>query len=280
MSDSSPDRTPASESLGICTSVFGHRHALTAGKIRRLAETGIEWAEIAALQSHHLNVFDAERVEELLAAIAETPLRVWSFHAPFCGLAMDDADTRADGLRKLVQASRVAERFGAGWMVVHPGRDVPSVDREREIGWTRDGLARALDAMPASVGLALETMGRKSLGGPAEEMTAVLAGSDPARVGVCFDTGHVNTGGRLLEHMHDLTGRIVSVHLHDNHGDRDAHDLPGEGNIDWPATLRALREAGYAGPLIGECDSAHLTPIETVLEYVRRMRQHTSGQAP
>ena len=67
------------------------------------------------------------------------------------------------------------------------------------------------------------------------------------------------------------------MHVADNDGKTNEHLALGEGNIDWPATLRALREAAYAGPLIGECDSADLTPTETALEYVRRMRQHTSG---
>lgn len=261
------------DSLGICTSVFGHRLALTAAKIRRLEATGIQWIEIAALQTQHLNVFDDQRVDELVAALAESPLKVWSLHAPFCGIAMDDADTRADGLRKLVRAARVAERFGAGCIVVHPGRDVPSGDRQREIQWTRDGVAKALDSMPQSVKLALETMGTKSIGGPSEEMLGILDGFQPARVGICLDTGHVNVGGDVIAYAGVVAGRITTVHLHDNNGDRDDHALPGEGNLDWPAVIAALRAARHQGPLICEAGSAELSAEETTREYVRRMRR-------
>ncbi len=267
----------AANSFGICTSVFGHRHALTAAKIRRLEATGIEWIEIAALQAQHLNVFDERRVDELVAAAAESPLKVWSLHAPFCGIAMDDADTRADGLRKLLQAARVAERFGAGCIVVHPGRDVPSVDRQREVQWTRDAVAGGLDSMPQGMTLALETMGKSSIGGPIDEMLAILEGFDPARSGICLDTGHVNQEGDVIAYTRAVAGRIATVHLHDNYGDHDDHALPGEGNLDWPAVIAAMREAGYLGPLMGECGLENATAEETAEEYVRRMRQYQGG---
>ena len=91
-------------------------------------------------------------------------------------------------------------------------------------------------------------------------------------MGVCFDTGHVHQGQDHLGYIRAVAGRIVTVHLHDNYGDRDAHALPGEGNIDWPATLVALREAGYRGVLMSEAGSETLSASETVREYVRRMR--------
>jgi len=269
--DSSGYVDEAIDGFGICTSVFGHRHALTPAKLRQLEGTGLGWLEIGALQPQHLNVFDDEKVAELAEAAAETPLNVWSLHAPFCGLAMDDPDTREDGLRKLVQAARVAERLGAGIVVVHPGRDVPSVDRDREVEWTRDGVARALDVIPPRAILALETMGPSSIGGRAEEMLRILEGFDTARVGVCFDTGHVNTGACVADVIRALAGHLVSVHLHDNYGDRDAHDMPGEGNIDWPTVLAGLRRAGYRGPLMAECGWDGHSAAEIACEFVRRM---------
>ncbi len=271
MESKSQEVSPVTARLGICTSVFGHRHALSPDKIRRLAETDIGWIEVAALQSQHLNIFDSRRVDELADVVSPTSLRVWSVHAPFCGLAMDDPDTRQDGVRKLVQAMRVAERFGAGTVVVHPGRDVPSLDRRREIEWTREGIAAALQSAPTGVTLALETMGLTSLCGPAEEMLQVLGAFPASGLGVCLDTGHVNTGGDVPAYIRRAGERIVTVHLHDNHGDRDAHGLPGEGNVDWPAVLKAFDDARYSGPLMGECGDEGLPAVETAREYARRM---------
>ena len=274
-------RPPATENLtlplGICTSVFGHRHALSAGKLRQLARMPIDCIEIAALQEPHLNCFDEERVEELARQAEGLHLHVWSFHAPFLGLAMDDADTRRENVRKLIQASKVAKRFGAGVVVVHPGRDVPTVNLRRELGWMRDGLARAAEKLPAGLKLAVETMGPKSLAGPLDDMLYVVDALRGAPVGVCLDTGHVNTGCKPADYARHLAGRILSVHLHDNFGDKDAHSLPGEGNIDWPLTLRAIRRAGYDGAWMCEAAPAGL-PVRAFLhEFARRMKKHCAG---
>jgi sugar phosphate isomerase/epimerase len=119
--------------------------------------------------------------------------------------------------------------------------------------------------------VAMETMSASSIGGPVEEMKAILDGFDPARVGMCLDTGHVHCGGDPAAFAREMTGRIVTVHLHDNAGDRDAHALPGEGTIDWPVVLAAIRTAGYAGPWINEGAGPGLAPEAIVRSFVERM---------
>jgi sugar phosphate isomerase/epimerase len=257
--------------LGTCTSVFGHRDALTAGKLASLVGMGIDWIEIAALQMQHLNLFNAERVDGLVEAAEALPMRVWSLHVPFCGLAMDDPETRADSVRTLRQAITVAHRFGARRVVVHPGRDVPCVDRSRELDWMVEGVTASVESLPEGMMLAVETMGPASLGGPAEEMMAMMDRLPAARVGVCLDTGHVNTGGDPAAYARRITGRIASVHLHDNLGDRDAHDIVGRGAIDWPACLAAIRDAGYTGPWMSEAGTPGANAAEAIGEFVRTM---------
>jgi sugar phosphate isomerase/epimerase len=43
-----------------------------------------------------------------------------------------------------------------------------------------------------------------------------------------------------------LGPRIVSLHVHDNHGTRDEHLWPGDGTIDWKSTAKLLN--GNATP--------------------------------
>ena len=263
---------PSRDELGICTSAFGHRNALSPAKVRQLDRCGLEWFEISALEEQHVGVFDSLLVRELVDAVAGMKIRLWSFHAPFCGLAMDDPATRSDGERRLLQSVRVARRFGARTIVVHPGRDVPSVNRKRELGWLREGLARVADAMPPKMQLGLETMGIKTLCGPFDEMLSFLDRLRGAPVGICLDTGHVNQGDDVLAYIRAIAGRIATVHLHDNYGDRDAHAMPGEGNIKWPVVLKALREAGYRGPLMAETGPRDKTAVPSfVADYRRRM---------
>ena len=192
---------------------------------------------------------------------------------------MDDADSRLDAVRKTVQAARAARRFGADIIVVHPGRDVPSVNRKRELRWTVEGLAAVCEKMPRGMKIALETMGEKSLGGPTEEMLWVLDRLRGAPVGVCLDTGHVNQGYNPAEYARKIAGRIVSVHLHDNYGDKDAHAMPGKGNIDWPATLRAIRQGGYAGVWMSEAGADEMPLRKFVREFTRRMKGYSAAGA-
>jgi len=262
---------------GVSTSIFGHRDALTPGKLETLAVTGIETIEIAALQDMHVNLWDEETAHELLRYLSGSPLKVWSVHAPFCGFCMDDADTRADGVRRMVRTAVWAERFGAECIVVHPGRDVPGVDSDREFRWAVDYIKRALDIMPERIVVALETMERDALGGPPEEMLRLMEQLPAERVGICLDTGHVNLGFDVAHYIEAMSGRIVSVHLQDNNGRADDHLLAGDGQIDWPDTLAALRCAGYSGVLMSEGKNPALSVEENAGIFAGRMNEFSGA---
>ncbi len=260
--------------LGMCTSCFGHRDALTPAKLAQLDHSGIPWCEIAGLQDQHFSVFDLERLHEITAALAQLKLRMWSFHAPFCALSMDDPETRAAGIRRLVQSAKVAKELGARIVVVHPGRDVRSIDRERELRWLSDGLAQAAEKIPEGIQLALETMGIKAVCGPADEILSVIDRHKGAPIGICFDSGHVNQADDIYAYLQTIANRVITVHLHDNNGDRDAHAIPGAGNIDWPRCLAALRTAGYTGPWMCEAGPYELTLADFFQTFQDRMHRY------
>ena len=46
--------------------------------------------------------------------------------------------------------------------------------------------------------------------------------------------------------------RTVTTHVHDNHGEKDEHQLPYEGTIDWDATLKILASAPNELPIVLE----------------------------
>jgi sugar phosphate isomerase/epimerase len=41
--------------------------------------------------------------------------------------------------------------------------------------------------------------------------------------------------------MSVLNNRIVSLHVHDNHGLKDEHLWPGDGSVAWPAVAETLK---------------------------------------
>jgi sugar phosphate isomerase/epimerase len=54
------------------------------------------------------------------------------------------------------------------------------------------------------------------------------------RLGILLDTGHANVNGEdLAAATRSLKDVPLHIHIDDNHGDSDAHLVPGEGNIDF-----------------------------------------------
>ncbi len=108
------------------------------------------------------------------------------------------------------------------------------------IGFSR--FLRLCDAAErANVDLAFE-----NLRAP-ERLYEFMKRVDSPRAGVCFDSGHNHCFCPDRRVCRDFAARIKAVHLHDNDGTRDAHNIPGDGTIDWAQVRRELLDSAYAG---------------------------------
>jgi inosose dehydratase len=105
-----------------------------------------------------------------------------------------------------------------------------------------------------------------------EEFERVIAGTDPALVGLGPDVGHMVWGGiDPLPWFRRHMDRVKSIHIKDMNAGvlrrcreekltyRQTSDLGvfaeiGEGCVDWPALFGFWREAGYNGAVIVETD--------------------------
>lgn len=77
-------------------------------------------------------------------------------------------------------------------------------------------------------------------------------------LGACLDIGHAEMMQDLtnaLELVKALGKRIIALHIHDNNRRQDNHFLPGDGNIDYPPIISALRETGFDGVFTLEANS-------------------------
>ncbi len=69
----------------------------------------------------------------------------------------------------------------------------------------------------------------------------------------CLDIGHVTiTSNDMRGEIDACLDRLVTLHIHNNDGQHDIHDLPDTGVIDWPRWFNYLREKGYAGQFVME----------------------------
>ena len=65
---------------------------------------------------------------------------------------------------------------------------------------------------------------------------------------ICFDTGHTNVYGHDLGDAVRTAGKYLrTLHVHDNDGKADRHQLPWLGTANWNSFTAALAETGFDG---------------------------------
>ena len=110
---------------------------------------------------------------------------------------------------------------------------------------------------------------------PHEDFVAhIKAVNDPYLV-ACLDIGHAEMRGldtSAVEMIKALGDSLAALHIHDNDKWKDLHQLPFEGQIDFCAVVKALKDVGYKGEFTLEADS-YLKKYteENVLDGLREM---------
>lgn len=214
----------------------------------------------------HLEIFPTDHpwlqtlhdFELLGQQVRDCGLITWSLHAPFgyhIGTGAADEVKRREAIGTLTTALDQAQALGASVVVVHPGYYDPATE-EREPALLR--VVRSFNelwkrASQRGLKLAMEYLPPKpaDLGCSAAELLWLRDLID-GEVGFCLDVNHANLPEDLLAVVPKLGPSLLTTHISDNDGLEERHWLPGEGVIDWPGLIRALRAAAYPGPLLLE----------------------------
>ena len=180
-------------------------------------------------------------VPEKVETAAKYGLSVINAHLQFAGVnaLWQDGYEGEHYLAELTGLVAEAGVYGVPVLVVHLTRSqIPPP-------FTETGFSRFLRlcevAERANVDLAFE-----NLRAP-DRLYAFLERIDSPRVGVCFDAGHNHVFCPDRRIAVDFASRIKAVHLHDNNGTFDAHNIPGDGTIDWRQVRRELIDSAYTG---------------------------------
>lgn len=110
-------------------------------------------------------------------------------------------------------------------------------------------------------------------------------------LGFCFDTGHANIVGIDFEQfLSTLGGRLKVLHVHDNDGISDLHQIPftftktreNKTSTDWEGFIRGLQKIHFDGVLSFETapvlDSFPEEMKPEVLGFINRIGQYFAGQ--
>ena len=221
------------------------------GLLELAGRCGAQAVEIFAARQH-FDYTSREHLRELATWFKSNPLEAFSMHAPLFadremsrggepGINVLDPEKsrRIDAMDELKRALEAADFIPFRNLVLHLG--------ERMDGWSPRTIEYAITALehlgafarPLGVRLLVENLMSEPT--TPEHLVEILHTGHLNQVGVCLDLGHAHITVGVAEALGTLGNRIASVHVHDNHGVKDEHLWPGDGTIDWPATVEALK---------------------------------------
>ena len=221
------------------------------GLLELAGRSGVEAVEIFAARQH-FDYTSREHVRELGDWFRSNSLQALSLHAPLwpdyemgragapaVNVVHPEKARRINAMDEIKRALETAEHVPFRNMVVHLG--------ERYDEWsqrTMEFAEAALEhlgafARPLGVRVLVENL----LSEPTtpEHLIMILEQGHLDGIGVCLDLGHAHITVGVAEAFSVLGDRIVSMHVHDNHGVKDEHLWPGDGSIEWPKVGEALQ---------------------------------------
>ena len=269
--------------FGVSTHLF-HDQRLDREHLVDVAAHGFELVEVFATRTH-FDYHDGAAVRALAEWLEDTRLTLNSLHAPITasfsndqwGEAFSNATTNEERRRKAMAeaeaAVAVAQTIPFRQLIVHLG--IPDGAKPSADDNVRDAARRSVEALHeiaerAGVRLALEVI-PNALSTPESLVAMIENDLEGFNVGICMDVGHAHIMGDLNDAIESCSGHIVTTHLHDNRRKSDDHLAPGEGSIDWGATLMELQKVGYDGPWMFEV--ANTSNPTTVLAKAQKARR-------
>jgi sugar phosphate isomerase/epimerase len=246
--------------------------------LEAIRNSGFGLIEVCTFPAH-LDYHDLEAVEAARRRIDELDLEPYSLHAPFADdidITSLDQGHRRHAQDELIAAAEAAARLGVRYLVIHPGPEkggFPEHERHPRMEFAAEVLTVVSRACrERDVALVLENMLPHLFSGKVRDLLWILGALETTRVGICLDTGHAHLSGDLGTVVHKLSGHLWMMHATDNHGQRDDHLPPGEGQIDWNRLLRQMARIGFSGAIILEV--AGQDNQMAVLDGARRARRH------
>lgn len=253
-------------------------HPLTPMLLGEIAKAKIPAVEVFCA-SGHFQYRSGEAISSLAGALTEHGLELHALHSPTerdstsghqTGMPISICDPerirRIDAVDEVKRALEVAERVPFRYLVQHIGSGRQSADQRKLDAAFASLESLSVFAKHRGVTIAIENK-PDELSCPTSLHQFIQ--ETHLQVKYCFDTGHAHIEGGVAAGFEAMRDRVVTVHVHDNHGDKDEHLPPGEGSIDWhaafagfaaaqemPALVMELKEKGPGTPALDEIRSA------------------------
>jgi hexulose-6-phosphate isomerase len=194
-------------------------------------------------------------------------------------LSAADAKVREQGLAGLMQALKDAKAYGGTTVLLVPA--VVNKDTSYADAYTRsqEEIRKALPlAAELGIKIAIENVWNMFLMSPLELVRYIDEFQSPW-IGSYFDIGNVVNYGWPEQWIRILGKRIIKLDIkeysrkrRDTSGPYAGFGAPlGEGDCDWPAVLKALREIGYSGWATAEVAGGDLERLKDIAQRMDRI---------
>jgi len=201
---------------------------------------------------HHWNtdfVYSEHEVREIARWFEEYGLGLNDLHASAGrekGWGSPREYERLAGVELVGNRMDMAARLGTDVIILHlPRAPEGEGEGEGDAYWAR--VFRSLDELrPRAAELGVRAAVEN---GDFDAIEKVLSEYGPDCVGLCYDSGHGNMRVDGLDRLEGLKDRLISIHLHDNDGSGDQHNLPFSGTVDWPRLARIIAGSSYEKPV-------------------------------
>ena len=231
---------------------------LTPDLIAQIHESGFHALEVFCSRAHFDYASQSE-VRNLAAVLNAHHMKLDSLHAP---TSKDSSATRESGqplsicevekvrrieaMDEFKRALDVSQDLPFSRLVLHLGGSRETADpRKRDAAFsTLEHLV--LHAHHAGVVLAVENT-TSEMGQP-DYLRAFVDETRLTGLRFNFDIGHAFLADgpeeeRIEKSFSPMRDLLASIHLHDNHGEKDEHLLPYEGAITWDAAVPLLKSS-------------------------------------
>jgi protein FrlC len=223
--------------------------------IRRLHEYGYQGIEVWGGRPHAYRRDLDDELDETLALLDRFEMSVPNFvPAQFrypTILCSSNEAIRRDSVRYIQDGIDTALRLRSPYVSLCPGMTLYGEDVEQGWNQLRRSFTELLDYTEGTnLVLLIEPAheAETTLILTVEDGLRMIEEIDSERLGILLDTGHANVNGENLgQVVRSLRNVPLHIHIDDNHGDSDAHLIPGEGSIDFKPFGNALQAINYQG---------------------------------
>jgi sugar phosphate isomerase/epimerase len=244
--------------IGISTGILYKSDLIES--LKSIKEAGFDnieiWAGIGEKDKFvHYNYHNWDYTRKLREKLKGLGLRVVSLHAPFSqelDISQMDEEKRNFAVSQIEQATDVLEFLQGNILVFHPST-APAhfenlIQKMYRLSQARKSIIEILNyCQDKPIRLALENQLPHILCGYSVDLLKLVWEINSQKLGICFDTSHANLAENVCEVIKKFKNWVISLHVSDNLGRSDDHNLPGRGNIDWRLFVNTLKLIDYKG---------------------------------